>query len=328
MNNKILSIMFLSFLLNCELASIKVDRNYHIQKLSERICWGGKFHVSFLESKNGKVGDSVESGTQKAISQCENYLNDEIEVLVERSSEDERLNYASFFVSLFIIPLQESESYYVKVSKGKFSSKGPIMLNRVMSPWYILYLPNYFFGTKYEDLVYEEVLTHILEVEEQEKLYAIEKKRPTISFEKKFRNVFRECSFDLYECAMNESIKHRLKIAIQIERKDNKTTSDLDELREKLNTKEKNFAHGCFCRTNPDPTLFSKCPVESDFDSICEEKFNCDQLKPGDNSCGITFLNQLTKLQKKHNEGNFNDNYLKEKIKEQLTIIYLKNIIN
>ncbi|WP_135358404.1 hypothetical protein [Leptospira ellinghausenii] len=320
--------LFFFFFFNCELMTIRSDHSYKVSQLNKSLCWGGKFNVQYVASVNGGASDDVKKGVNKAIALCENNMVDRIDITIERSTDDESLNYGSFIFSLFLVPLLESSGYQIKVVKNKFISKGTIVLSRNISPWYIFLIPNYFFGTSHEDLIFEEVLNHILEVEEQEKLYAIEKNRPTVSSEKKFRNVFRECSFDLYECAMNEAIKHRLKIAIQIEKKDNKIISDLAELRERLNTKEKNFAHGCFCRTNPDPNLFSKCPVESDFDSICEDNYNCNQLKPGDNSCGITFWNQLIKLEKKLKDGKFNDYYLKEKIKEQLAIMHLKIIIN
>lgn len=320
--------LFSFFFFNCELMTIRSDHTYKVSQLKKSICWGGRFNVQYVESKNGGAGVGVEKGVNDAITQCENHLEDRIDITIERTEDDESLNYGSFVFSLFLVPLSESTGYQIKVVKKKFISYGTIVLSKNISPWYIFLIPNYFFGTSHEDLVFEEVFNHILEVEEQERLYAIEKNNPTIPLEKKFRNVFRECSYDLNECGRNESIQLRLKAAIPIEKKKNNHNSDLLELREKYNTKEKNFAHGCFCRRNPDPTLFRNCPVESDFDSICEVKYNCNQLKPGDHSCSANFGNQLAKLHKKLNENKSSDYYLKEKVKEQLAIMQLKLILN
>lgn len=324
-NSFVLSLFFI-FFLNCGMMTIRADHTYRVDQLKKSICWGGKFNVQYIESKNGKVSVDIESGVNRATLQCENNLEDRIDITIERSSDDESLNYGSFIFSLFLVPLLESTGYQIGVVKNRFISKGTIVLSRNISPWYIFLVPNYFFGTSHEDLVFEEVLNHILEVEEQEKLYAIDKKKPTIPSEKKFRNVFRECSFDLQECAMNESMRRRLKAAIPLEK--NVFHADLLKLRETLDTREKNFAHGCYCRTNPDPTLFSKCPVESNFDSICKVKFTCNQLKPGDPSCSVNYWDQLTKLQKKLIDQKSGDYYLKEKVNEQFMIMQLMSILH
>ncbi|WP_232369081.1 hypothetical protein [Leptospira abararensis] len=94
-----------------------------------------------------------------------------------------------------------------------------------------------------------------------------------------------------------------------------------NRLLEKIQTTYDKIYFGCYCRKNPDFSIYESCPIDSyGLDSICKQKFDCFQRTSGfettqnigQNQCQKKFKNDLSVLIKtkepkdKIHEGNEN----------------------
>lgn len=306
--------------------TLRPDHEPQIRAAKKRICFGGDFEISVKDSIFSNLNQSIQDGIRQAIESCENQLSNKIYINLEKSDGNDSQNYFSFFASLFIVPLHSTESYHLKVEKDIFSARSSIIISKYFSPYYILYLPNYFFQSADVDLVYEEVAYLIFDIEEQEREYKISNKHAQVSKEKLFKNIYRFCLSEPEECGKSEVILKKISDSKKFDKVDEINKIDLVRLEKVVTEKNDNFMHGCFCRKYPDPELFAKCPVESEFDKVCQIRYECLKINSPD-ACDNSFLKNLTSLETLFQKEKNNDEYIKSKVSEQLRLLRLKKAL-
>ncbi|MCU0824539.1 MAG: hypothetical protein MUF77_07835 [Leptospira sp.] len=312
---------------SCSFMTIKPDQETLINKVKNRTCYGGKIVVESKNFQFNNLANSIKSGFQEAIDSCENTSPEVINISLEKTDdENSSPNYASFIISLFIVPLHSTESYDLIVKKGVFSARSSIVLSEYISPYYIFYFPNYYFKSQDQAIVYKEVLGLLLNIEEQEMEFRKFHKIQTHTNENLFRNMYRYCLSSLEECGNNDYLLKKISDSKHDDKVKEADKLDLNRLVKVVSEKNDIFMHGCYCRKNPDPKIFAKCPVESDLDYTCQIRYECLKVNNPSN-CDDSFLKNLISLEKKFQKGKIGDEYIKSKVGEQLRLFRLKQAL-